>query len=172
MQGTVRVIRKAGVEGYQFVREGDGEAVDCTRRYPKHQAIGRSRFRRMRHAFPKGAWGARLVPYRSVAVSRGDLPHGTVLFIPDAKGVDIELPDGQHWTHDGYFLVADTGGGLRPGHIDVFLGDSEKNPFAFVRSTKKARFVAYVIDDPAIAIPLRRAHELKAPKVAFRAARD
>ncbi|MBK8012113.1 MAG: hypothetical protein IPK13_12255 [Deltaproteobacteria bacterium] len=165
MQGTVRVLRRAGVEGYQFLRLGEGEEVDCTRRYPKHKAIGRSRFRRMRHAFPKGAWGARLVPYRSVAVSRGEVPHGTVLYIPDAKGVEVAFPDGQHWTHDGYFLVADTGGGLKSGHIDLFLGDAQKNPFAFVKSTPKARFATYVIDDPDIVASLHRAHEMPPPKL-------
>lgn len=159
MQGTVQIERRSGtIETYQFVRTGDYEQVDCRRIFPRHPAIGRSRFRKVKTARLRGARGAQLIPYRSVAVDRRRIPNGTLLFIPAAKGTRIKLPNGRTWTHDGYFFAADRGGGLRGGHIDVYMGTSRKNPFRFVKSRQEASVVAHVVTDPKLVEDMARLH--------------
>ncbi|MBK8012468.1 MAG: hypothetical protein IPK13_14045 [Deltaproteobacteria bacterium] len=159
MQGTVQITRRSGeVETYQFVKTGDYEQVDCRRIFPRHPAIGRSRFRKVNKSRLKGARGAQLIPYRSVAVDRRRFPSGTLLYVPAAKGTAIKLSSGKTWIHDGYFFAADRGGGLRGGHIDVYLGTARKNPFRFVKSRQEAAVVAYVVTDKKLVDDMARLH--------------
>jgi 3D (Asp-Asp-Asp) domain-containing protein len=99
-----------------------------------------------------------LVPYRSLAVDRSRIPIGTVLYIPAARGVEVTLPSGQRVAHDGYFLAADVGSGIRGNHVDVFVGTAQRSPFTFVRSRPGSEFVAYVVTDRAIAQTLANLH--------------
>jgi len=94
-----------------------------------------------------------LVPYRSIAVARrGEVPLGSVIYIPDARNVAITLPDGRKVIHDGYFYASDTGGRIKGNHIDVFIGltNPKKTPFKFVKSNAKGTFTAYRVYDKNI----------------------
>lgn len=75
-----------------------------------------------------------LVPFRTLAADLGLkaksdpnwkdkgglVPAGTHVFIKEYVG--IKLPDGT--THDGWFIVNDTGGGIFGAHFDIFTGTS------------------------------------------------
>jgi peptidoglycan hydrolase-like protein with peptidoglycan-binding domain len=51
----------------------------------------------------------------------GLVPVGTHVYIKEYDG--LRLPDGT--THDGWFIVNDTGGGIFGAHFDVFVGTNE-----------------------------------------------
>lgn len=88
---------------------------------------------------PKGwpivAKGIECDPFRTLAADNGRLPKhdarfkgkggvvpaGTRVFILEFVGV--KLPDGT--THDGWFTVNDTGGGIYGAHFDVFTGNKQ-----------------------------------------------
>ncbi len=67
----------------------------------------------------RGALGKPITPLRSVAVDSSVIPLGTVLFIPEFKGVS--LPEGGR--HDGCFVAEDRGMKVVGRQIDVFTGD-------------------------------------------------
>src|SRR5205085_1289844 len=113
MEGTVQIRSGGRWRTYNYAGTGPSAQVDCSDRYPRHQVIGRSRFRASAKLFGEAATGARLIPFRTIAVDPRFIPHGTVLFIPAARGVEIEGGDGEKRTHDGYFFAADTGGSIK-----------------------------------------------------------
>jgi 3D (Asp-Asp-Asp) domain-containing protein len=67
----------------------------------------------------RGALGRPITPMRTVAVDSSVIPLGTVLFIPEFKGVS--LPGGVR--HDGCFVAEDRGIRVTGRQIDVFTGD-------------------------------------------------
>ena len=71
-----------------------------------------------------------LDPFYSVAADTAIHPLGTVIYIPAARGTVV--PDGS--THDGYFVVRDSGGNIDGrGRFDFFTGDvglNASNPFS------------------------------------------
>ncbi|MRG95121.1 3D domain-containing protein [Polyangium spumosum] len=67
----------------------------------------------------RGALGKPITPLRSVAVDSSVIPLGTVLYIPEFKGVS--LPEGGR--HDGCFVAEDRGMKVVGRQIDVFTGD-------------------------------------------------
>ncbi len=77
-----------------------------------------------------GAEPYKLIPYRSVAVDPEQIPLGSVLYIPKARG--IQLPWGEE--HDGYFLAHDVGGAITTQRIDLFVGTEEDVRNAFTRN--------------------------------------
>ncbi|OFZ31606.1 MAG: hypothetical protein A2622_03215 [Bdellovibrionales bacterium RIFCSPHIGHO2_01_FULL_40_29] len=98
---------------------------------------GERRFQRLQHSvcvFGKGAVRDReksfkvmcIDPYFSLAADLSIYKLGDVIYIPDAVG--LQLPGGSQ--HNGYFIVRDTGGGIKGhGRFDFFSGfDSLKNP--------------------------------------------
>jgi 3D domain len=77
--------------------------------------------------------GIPLVPFRTLAADIGHIkyqvepkwkgkgglvPPGTHVYIKEYDG--LRLPDGT--THDGWFIVNDTGGAISGAHFDVFVG--------------------------------------------------
>jgi hypothetical protein len=71
-----------------------------------------------------------------------------VMYIPAARGIEIELPSGKRVQHDGYFFAGDIGGAIKGNHIDVFTGVYRKNPFSgFVQSKSSATFEAYRVEN-------------------------
>ena len=103
----------------------------------------------------------RLVPFRSIAADqRGTrLKRGTVLFIPDLRGLTFTLA-GQELTHDGYVYVADVGGAIKGSHIDFFSGLKGPNPFpSLIRSRSSAKFDAYMVTDRGIRRELHELHD-------------
>lgn len=99
-----------------------------------------------------------LVPFRSIAVDPTVVPLGTSLFIPDARGVTVTLPNGESVAHDGYFFAADRGGAIKGNHIDVFIGTSDVSPFPFIKSRSSATFDAYVVNDPKVTTQMKAVH--------------
>lgn len=71
-----------------------------------------------------------LDPFYSVAADTSIYPLGSVIYISAVRGT--ALPDGS--THDGYFVVRDSGGNIDGrGRFDFFTGDlglNASNPFS------------------------------------------
>jgi 3D (Asp-Asp-Asp) domain-containing protein len=117
-----------------------------------------SRFKAVAAPFGLGTGGYQLVPFRTIAVDRSQIPLGSVIYIPAARGVSITLPSGEQVLHDGYFFAADVGGAIRGNHIDVFIGVADRNPFPFVKSRASGSFEAYLVEDPEISRILTAMH--------------
>jgi 3D (Asp-Asp-Asp) domain-containing protein len=162
LEGTVCVKSSNGkVKTFNFAGRSDNSQVNCRPFFPSLntiEATNRSCFSLAKGAFGDGVDGLKLVPYRSIAVDRTDIPIGTVIYIPEARGVSVTLSDGKKVLHDGYFYAADVGGAIKDNHIDIFLGLTENNPFPFVTSDRNDTFTAFTIDNPAIKGELGKAH--------------
>jgi 3D (Asp-Asp-Asp) domain-containing protein len=114
---------------------------------------------RKTEGYGDGVLNYRLVPFRTIAVDKTKIAYGTVLFIPKARGVDIELPDGTKVRHDGYFFAGDTGGAIKQDHIDVFTGVFEGNPFSeIIFSNPKYKVDAYIVNDSIVIGYFTRIH--------------
>jgi len=151
MQGTV-LIDAPGMAG-RLVNYAGTRAnleVDCKPVYPKHPAIGRSRFTLASGPFGTAATG-NLVPLRTIAVDPKVIPLRRVVYIPAARGTRVWMPDGRPAVHDGYFYAGDVGGAIKGTHIDVFVGAGKHNPFAFVKSSAAKTFEAYVLPPESVA---------------------
>ncbi|MDI1429772.1 3D domain-containing protein [Polyangium sorediatum] len=93
---------------------------DCASVCPRtSQKICFERLDPARFPTGRGALGKAITPLRSVAVDSSVIPLGTVLFIPEFKGVS--LPEGGR--HDGCFVAEDRGMKVVGRQIDVFTGD-------------------------------------------------
>ncbi len=143
---------------YIYSSLGKTAQADCSRHWKHMPHAPFVRFQTSPARYGEGSADYQLVPYRSLAVDPQTIPVGSVLYIPAARGVKVTLPDGRNLTHDGYFFAADEGFGINKNHIDVFIGVSNHNPFAFVTSDKNGTLAAYVIKDPAIVRRLRALH--------------
>ncbi|MBI4815969.1 MAG: hypothetical protein HY791_06925 [Deltaproteobacteria bacterium] len=155
MDGAVRVERAKGAVTFGFAGLGDAPQTDCSKRFPKQSAISRTRFARTRGEFGDGAGGRRLVPLRSLAVDPKVIPIGSVVYVPQARGLSLSVPGGRDLEdrrveHDGFFFAATTGGAIDGHKIDVFIGPLSQNPFSFVQSTKRGTFEAYLVEDGAL----------------------
>lgn len=67
----------------------------------------------------RGALGKPITPLRSIAVDSSVIPLGTVVFIPEFKG--LELSESRR--HDGCFIAEDRGLKVVGRQIDIFTGD-------------------------------------------------
>ncbi|MDF1664911.1 MAG: 3D domain-containing protein [Planctomycetota bacterium] len=98
--------------------EGSGMTADGRLLNVVSKKGGIIRFKEVAAPFGLGCRNNPLVPFRSIAVDKTVIPYGTVLYIPQAVGA--KLPDGT--VHDGYFLAADVGGGIKGNRLDLFTG--------------------------------------------------
>lgn len=167
----------AALEGTAFVKDSSGnitvlnydgvqqnQLVDC-RKCKKYKntklstaSWGKVVWRKT-IGFGDGVLNYRLIPFRTIAVDKTNIPYGTVLFIPKARGVEIELPNGAKVKHDGYFFAGDTGGAIKQNHIDVFTGIYEENPFKeIIYSNSKYTFEAYIVTDSTVIDKLTKLH--------------
>ncbi|MBT5231130.1 MAG: hypothetical protein HOM11_12730 [Methylococcales bacterium] len=164
LQGTIRVKNEHGhAKVYNYAGRSRTQQVDCSAYFslPKKilKKVGKVRFGPAIGPFGDGVQGMILVPYRTIAVDQRKIPYGSVVFIPEAKGVKVTLSNGQSFLHDGYFFAADTGSAIKHTHIDVFIGDSGTNPFAsFVTSQASGKFKAYVVDSDLLGEQLASIH--------------
>ena len=170
MQGTIIVTDDTGRETvYTFdSKPTTGPMqVNCRDLTPKNPE-GRIRYHLSRGPFGEGVDPDRdgvrmiLVPFRSIAVSPqgSGIAYRSVIFIPAARGRQVTLPSGQTAIHDGYFFAADAGSAIQGLHIDVFGGDSNRNPFPnFITSRDTGTFDAMIIDDPQISTALAQMHD-------------
>ena len=154
LEGSVQVTSSQSLLGiYNFAGRGDTDQVNCSPYYPTLKnisATNRVRFKPSNTPYGEGANGNQLVPYRTIAVDRSLIPIGSVVYIPEARGVAVTLPSGDRAVHDGYFYAGDVGSAIKGNHIDVFLGIAKQNPFPFVKSTASATFTAYIVNAPSL----------------------
>jgi len=93
---------------------------DCAETCPRtSQKICFERLDPARFPTGRGALGKPITPLRSIAVDSSVIPLGTVVFIPEFKG--LELPSGGK--HDGCFIAEDRGLKVVGRQIDIFTGD-------------------------------------------------
>ena len=102
-----------------------------------------------------------LDPFYSVAADTAIHPLGTVIYIPAVQGT--VLPDGS--THDGYFIVRDSGGNIDGrGRFDFFTGHfglNASNPFSNLGLGGEANFDYQIVSNSdAQAVRARRAFPL------------
>ena len=162
LQGSVAIrAQDKSVKVYNVDGIADEMQVDCTPFY-RYKKSGRIRFRLADGPYGDGARPETdyvLFPYRSVAVDPDKIPHGSVVFIPAARGVEVTLESGKHFVHDGYFFAADKGGAIDGNQIDVYEGVEKIKGFKkFVKSSKKKTFDAYLIKNEALRLHLDDAH--------------
>lgn len=156
LEGTVRVKYNKGYRVFNFDGTGSQPQVNCAKAFPALpqpllRAMSKSRFRVADGDFGDGIGRYQLQPFRSIAVDPKSIPYGSLIYIPEARGVRFYFQN-KEYTHDGYFFAADTGGAIRDRHVDIFTGDQARNPFEFVASRSTDHFKAYLVWDA----PLRR----------------
>ncbi|WP_421655194.1 3D domain-containing protein [Leptothermofonsia sp. ETS-13] len=165
LQGTVLIHEGRGRSTtYNFAGRSPTPQVDCSPFFSSLSweaiaKVNRVRFQVATAPYGYGTAGFNLVPYRTVAVDRTQIPLGSVLYIPQARGTTVTLPSGQRAIHDGYFFAADTGSAIHGNHIDVFIGTAERNPFSFITSRSNGIFQAFFIQDTDIAQALQAMHQ-------------
>jgi 3D (Asp-Asp-Asp) domain-containing protein len=167
MEGSVRIRQGNTNTVYNYAGRSPDGGPDCSDVFPRFPNTGNIRWRKAYGPFGDGferenspvPWV--LVPFRSLAVDPQTIPFGTVLFIPQARGVRIPLPSGGTAFHDGYFIATDTGGAIKENHIDVFIGIAVSNPFQFIQSTPKGTFTAFVVKNQGIKKMLTEASIIK-----------
>ena len=74
------------------------------------------------HPWGYGVQGKALVPFRSFAVDKNEIPYGSKVYVPELDGVKV--PGDSPWggfTHDGCFSADDTGGAIIGKHVDWFV---------------------------------------------------
>lgn len=163
LEGTVLTTDKNGKKlTLNFAKQGTNKQVDCGKCFKKYgdKGLGRSLYYVAKGTYGDGVNGLQLIPFRTVAVDKTKIPIGSLIFIPDAVGVEIILPDGSKSKHDGYFFAADVGGAIKLNHIDVFTGLYSKNPFGFIKSNSTKTFKAYLIPDGLLKQSLQEIHKL------------
>lgn len=167
LEGTIRILRKDGQTiTYNYAGVGGYEQVACPDPYSKFEGIGKTRFRVSNTEFGEGIKNYLLVPYRSVAIATKEFAAGVVIYIPELRGQEITLPNGEQTTHDGYYFTADTGGALnrhadKPGwelHLDLFTGNDEKPNLTVITNSAEKRFKAYIVQDERIRTMLESMH--------------
>ncbi|MDX1716965.1 MAG: hypothetical protein R3287_08660, partial [Anderseniella sp.] len=142
MQGTVTVSNDTGTATYNSYNAGRRQLADCVPFYARAirldrikrsvvERLGRMRFFRTSAEYGHGVKSWHLRPFRTIAVdsSGHPIPYRSVVYIPNVRGLQVTLPNGQNITHDGYFFAADTGANIKTNHINIFGGVSTANPF-------------------------------------------
>lgn len=157
LEGTAYVSDTTGkVTIINFAKTGDKTFVDCRKckKYKNSKLAVESWGKALwteSSGFGDGVKNFKLIPFRTIAVDNKKIPYGTVIYIPQAKGKIIELPDGTKITHDGYFFAGDTGGAIKLNHIDVFTGIYSGNPFSeIIKSNKNKTFEAFIVTNKEI----------------------
>ncbi len=118
-----------------------------------------SRYKAVLHPYGCGVQDMPLIPFRTIAVDRRQIPYRSVLYIPALRGLSFTL-EGQTFTHDGYVFAGDRGGAIVGDHIDFFSGNQQRSPFPDVIASNATKtFEAFRVDaaDPA-AIALTAMH--------------
>lgn len=167
IEGTVQVKFNGEPQTLNYGGVGTKTKVDCAAilkinplKNPWINGTGKSFFKKAGGTYGDGVKGYRLVPFRTIAVDKKTIPFGSVIFIPGAQGIEIQLPTGMTAKHDGYFFAGDTGGAIKGSHIDVFCGASSKNCFpGFVRNHETFKFDAFVVSDKEIIKQLTDQHK-------------
>jgi len=171
VQGTVRAPWHGSMVTLNLVETGPAARLDCSTVVGEIfkgdwvQDLGRSYFSRARGSFGDGVGNYRLVPFRSIAVDPSVIPFGTVIYVPQARGVEVELAPGVRVRHDGYFFAADEGLDIKGRHIDVYCGAQTTNCFPqLIQNWDPIDIDAYIVRDDFIESYLQRAHGNRHPR--------
>lgn len=160
MEGTLIVNDGQSRTVYNHGGQSAEMQVDCRLHgYPNHPNLGKNRWKVTEAPLGEGVFKMHLVAFRTIAIDNAQpfIPYRSVVYIQSARGLPITLPDGTVVTHDGYFYSADTGE-MVGGHIDVFVGDRDHNPFPFIKGRNGATFPAQLINNPAISQHMAEIH--------------
>jgi 3D (Asp-Asp-Asp) domain-containing protein len=165
VEGTVRTTDKDGkAVTLNYAKVSSVQQCDCNALCPKYKnfvnkKVGYTLWAPAKGEFGDGVEGYRLVPFRTIAVDKALFPIGSLLFIPEAVGIEITLPDGSKSKHDGYFFAADVGGSIKGNHIDVFFGLRTPNPFGFVGSKSSKTFTVFHLKSSPVETELAKLHK-------------
>ncbi|MFK7928132.1 MAG: 3D domain-containing protein [Myxococcota bacterium] len=151
LQGSARVQRLDGSAVTLNYATSEGVAVDCG------PPLGNARWRsqgRVRFGMAVGPWGDgvrgyQLVPYRTLATDPNVIPTGSLVYVPSARGVPIEV-DGQILAHDGWFFAADVGGAIHGVHIDTFTGTERQVGLPQVTNRADRTVTAVIVPSPML----------------------
>ncbi len=147
MEGSIQVRYSDGhLVTYNYAGTSSSNQVDCSAYY-NHSASHKVKFREANGEYGDGVRDYQLVPHRSIAVDPNVIAYGSVVYIPAAKGNVMKLPNGETFTHDGYYYAVDTGGLIKQNHIDVFRGTDQKISQSWIKSSSSGTFTAYVVSD-------------------------
>lgn len=122
--------------------------VDCSPYFGnRHRATEKVRFRTANSKWGDGVLSYSLIPGRTIAVDPKVIAYGSVIYISAAKNIQVNLGKNKFFIHDGYFFAGDTGGAIKKNHIDVFIGNNQKNPFGFIKSNPRGIFNGIIVKD-------------------------
>jgi 3D (Asp-Asp-Asp) domain-containing protein len=161
MEGSVRVLYKNGeARTFNYAGTSTDYPVNC-KEYFKID-VSKSKFGEAIGPYGDGYANYILEPYRTIASDNTQIPLGTVVYVPKARGAQIQLKSGRVITHDGYFFVGDRGGAIKGNHIDVFIGTDSNAPyFPWIQSNQSKVFEAYPVIDQQIISELTLLHKNK-----------
>lgn len=144
LEGSMTIKGLDGIsKAYNYADKKGSQNISCN--WTKNPL--NTRFTVSKYPWGLGSKGNPIIPFRSIATDPTFIPYGTVLFIESAVGEEFSLPDGTKIKHDGYFLAADVGGGIKTNHIDVYIGPEKTAPFSFVKHKESGTFTAKVVGD-------------------------
>lgn len=158
MEGSVKIIFNDGRSSvYNYSGNSDKFPVNCQTSFPND--VSKTKFKLSKSSYGEGTQSFDLIPYRTIAVDPDFIPTGSVVYIPEARGAQINIPNGQTIIHDGYFFAADRGGAIKKNHIDVFIGtDKYADYFSWISSKSEQTFQGHIIKDPLITGELIKNH--------------
>ncbi len=150
MEGSIRVKKLDGsVETYSYAgHEGSSQVSgSCW-----NGAVSNTRFEKVNVPFGRGAYSKSVIPYRTIAVDKNEIPYGSVIYIPSVRGKEIIDSSGNKVIHDGYFFAGDAGGAIKKNHIDVFIGGTDKSELPAITDSfvSKTSFEAFLVKDQTI----------------------
>ncbi|WP_196893287.1 3D domain-containing protein [Aureivirga marina] len=162
IEGTVYIEKEGKIHVLNYSGRSTRIQKDCRdcekyKNYNSYEKTGKVLWE-FSSGFGKGVQNFHLKPFKSIAVDNSLIPYGSVLFIPKAENTIYIDENGKEQIHDGYFFAADTGSKIKGNHIDVFLGNTEINPFSFIKSNEKGTFKAFIILDENIIKALKEMH--------------
>ena len=162
IEGTVIMNTDSGEVVLNYAGRSKNLQYDCRKcpqleNYEGYEKSGKVLFRKS-SGYGDGVMNYGLVPFRTIAVDPEEIPFGSTLYIPEARGAQFINSTGDTLTHDGYFFAGDTGSAIQGNHIDVFVGTAANCPFDFVKSRSNKMFKVYWIEDSEIERQLRLLH--------------
>lgn len=168
IEGTFQIRSKDALRTYNYAGIDKSAQIDCAttlkidpRTRPWIISVGRSVFAPARGPYGDGVQGFVLVPYRTIAVDPTVIPIGSVVYIPQTRGMKIRSAATTSLSHDGYFFAADSGGAIKGHHIDIFCGADESNCLPdLIASDETRQFKAFLVTDPAVLAKLKSLHTL------------
>ncbi len=148
--------------GETYVYDGESELnyVDCSSYFPNNPEIGKYKFKKLNGVYGTGENNYFLIPFRTIGVDTNKIPIGSVVYIPQAKGISFVTDKGETKVHDGYFFAGYKKDTLIDNHIEFFIGENTNDVFSFVKNHEWGVFDGYLVDDSNIKNQLIKAHEL------------